>query len=327
MTSGDIQSYIDGVLKHDRRMISKTITLIESTLTAHKKAARLVIDQLLPHTGKAIRLGVTGVPGAGKSTFIEALGMLLVKKGYSVAVLAVDPSSVRSGGSILADKTRMGKLSAEEDAFIRPSPSGGTLGGVASRTREAVIVCEAAGFDVVIVETLGSGQSEVAVASMVDFFLMLMISGAGDELQGMKKGVLELVDAVAVNKADGDNIQRADFAKKQCETALHFSTPSSPNWSPHALTCSALNLTGIHEIWDTVLEHREKMSSTGELEMKREKQALEWMRFLVKEGLVEWFYKNSNVKKIMPKIEKEVEEGTSVPTTAADSLLSCLDDK
>jgi len=297
MTSGDIQSYIDGVLKHDRRMISKTITLIESTLTAHKKAARLVIDQLLPHTGKAIRLGVTGVPGAGKSTFIEALGMLLVKKGYSVAVLAVDPSSVRSGGSILADKTRMGKLSAEEDAFIRPSPSGGTLGGVASRTREAVIVCEAAGFDVVIVETLGSGQSEVAVASMVDFFLMLMISGAGDELQGMKKGVLELVDAVAVNKADGDNIQRADFAKKQCETALHFSTPSSPNWSPHALTCSALNLTGIHEIWDTVLEHREKMSSTGELEMKREKQALEWMRFVVKEGLVEWFYKKLQCQK------------------------------
>ncbi|MBW2596748.1 MAG: methylmalonyl Co-A mutase-associated GTPase MeaB, partial [Deltaproteobacteria bacterium] len=203
MISGDIQPYIEGVLRHDRRIISRAITLIESTLPAHKKAARVVIDQLLSHTGKAIRLGITGVPGAGKSTFIEALGMMLVKKGYSVAVLAVDPSSVRSGGSILADKTRMEKLSVDENAFIRPSPSGGTLGGVASKTRETMLVCEAAGFDVVIVETLGSGQSEVAVASMVDFFLMLMISGAGDELQGMKKGVLELADAIAVNKADG----------------------------------------------------------------------------------------------------------------------------
>ena len=327
MISSDAQLYIEGVLKHDRRMISKTITLIESTLPAHRKMARLVIDQLLPHSGKAIRLGITGVPGAGKSTFIEALGMLLVKKEYRVAVLAVDPSSIRSGGSILADKTRMDKLSVEENAFIRPSPSGGTLGGVASKTRETMLVCEAAGFDVVIVETLGSGQSEVAVASMVDFFLMLMISGAGDELQGMKKGVLELVDAIAVNKADSDNIQRADFAKKQCETALHFSAPSSPSWFPPVLTCSALDLTGIHEIWDIVLEHREKMSSTGEMEMKREKQALDWMRFLVKEGLVEWFYKNPRVEKIMPKIEKEVEKGTTTPTAAADKLLFFLDDK
>ena len=327
MISNDIQPYIEGVLKHDRRMISKTITLIESTLPAHKKMARLVIDQLLPHAGQAIRLGITGVPGAGKSTFIEALGMLLIKKGYSVAVLAVDPSSIRSGGSILADKTRMEKLSAEENAFIRPSPSGGTLGGVASKTRETILVCEASGFDVVIVETLGSGQSEVAVASMVDFLLMLMISGAGDERQGMKKGVLELVDAIAVNKADGDNIQRANFAKKQCEAALHFSAPSSHNWFPPVLTCSALNLTGIHEIWDTVLEHREKKSSTGELEMNREKQTLDWMWFLVKEGLVEWFYKNPYVKKIMPGMEKEVEEGTTTPTAAADKLLFFLNDK
>ncbi len=327
MTSSDIQPYIEGVLKHNRRMVSKTITLIESTLPAHKKTARRVVDQLLPFTGKAIRLGITGVPGAGKSTFIEALGTFLLHKGYSVAVLAVDPTSTRSGGSILADKTRMEKLSAEKNAFIRPSPSGGTLGGVASKTREAMLVCEAAGFDVVIVETLGSGQSEVAVSSMVDFFLMLMISGAGDEIQGMKKGVLELVDAIAVNKADGDNTQSARFAKKQCETALHFSTPSSPNWSPPVFTCSALNVTGIPEIWDTVLEHRKKMSSTGELKMKREQQALDWMWFLVKEGLLEWFYASPSVKTIMPKLEKAVQEGAITPTAAAYKLICFLEDR
>ena len=327
MISADIQTYIDGVLRHDRRMISKTITLIESSLPQHKKMARLVIDQLLPHAGKAIRLGITGVPGAGKSTFIEALGMVLVKKGYSVAVLAVDPSSVRSGGSVLADKTRMEKLSAHENAFIRPSPSGGTLGGVASKTRETMLVCEAAGFDVVIVETLGSGQSEVAVASMVDFFLMLMISGAGDELQGIKKGILELIDAIAINKADGDNTQRAAFARKQFETALHFSAPLSPHWSPPVLTCSSVELTGVQEIWDTVLEHRERLTANGELEIKREKQALDWMWFLVKEGLAEWFYKNPYVKTMIPKIEREVEEGKTAPTTAADKLLFFLDDQ
>jgi len=327
MTAADSQPYIEGVLRHDRRMISKTITLIESALPEHKKMARLVIDRLLPHTGKAIRLGVTGVPGAGKSTFIEALGMMLVEKGYSVAVLAVDPSSVRSGGSVLADKTRMERLSTQENAFIRPSPSGGTLGGVASKTRETMLVCEAAGFDVVIVETLGSGQSEVAVASMVDFFLMLMISGAGDELQGIKKGILELTDAIAINKADGDNIQRAAFARKQFETALHFSAPSSPSWNPPVLTCSSLELTGIEEIWNAVLDHREKLTETGELGLKREKQALDWMWFLVREGLAEWFYKNPYVKTMIPKIEREVEEGTTAPTTAADKLLLFLEDK
>jgi len=250
-----------------------------------------------------------------------------VKKGYTVAVLAVDPSSVRSGGSVLADKTRMERLSTQEGAFIRPSPSGGTLGGVASKTRETMLVCEAAGFDVVIVETLGSGQSEVAVASMVDFFLMLMISGAGDELQGIKKGILELTDAIAINKADGDNIQRAAFARKQFETALHFSAPSSPNWYPPVLVCSSLELTGVEDIWNVVLEHRKKLTATGELELKREKQALDWMWFLVKEGLAEWFYKNPYVKTMIPKIEREVETGTTAPTTAADKLLFFLNDK
>ncbi len=327
MKAADTQPYIEGVLRHDRRMISKTITLIESALPEHKKMARLVIDRLLPHTGKAIRLGITGVPGAGKSTFIESLGMMLVKKGLTVAVLAVDPSSVRSGGSVLADKTRMERLSTQENAFIRPSPSGGTLGGVASKTRETMLVCEAAGFDVMIIETLGSGQSEVAVASMVDFFLMLMISGAGDELQGIKKGILELTDAIAINKADGDNIQRAAFARRQFETALHFSAPSSPNWTPPVLTCSSLESTGVEAIWEVVLKHREKLTETGELELKREQQALDWMWFLVREGLAEWFYRNPYVRTMIPKVEREVEEGTTAPTTAADKLLFFLDDK
>lgn len=326
MTTANVQDYTRGVLEQDRRMLAKTITLIESSLPAHQKLARGVIDLLLPYTGKAVRLGITGVPGAGKSTFIESLGTMLVQKGYRVAVLAVDPSSVRSGGSILADKTRMEKLSVEEKAFIRPSPSGGTLGGVARKTKEAMLVCEAAGFDVVIVETVGAGQSEVAVASMVDFFLVLMIPGAGDELQGMKKGIMELADAVAINKADGDNVRKANLAKKQYETALHFLNPSSPNWTPPVLTCSALEKNGIDEVWETVSDYRKKLTATGELKAKREKQNVDWMRFLVKEGLGEWFYKKPYVKEMIPKIEREVEQGTTAPTTAADKLLFSLDD-
>ena len=326
MTTASVQDYTRGVLEQDRRMLAKTITLIESSLPAHQKLARGVIDLLLPYTGKAVRLGITGVPGAGKSTFIESLGTMLVQKGYRVAVLAVDPSSVRSGGSILADKTRMEKLSVEEKAFIRPSPSGGTLGGVARKTKEAMLVCEAAGFDVGIVETVGAGQSEVAVASMVDFFLVLMIPGAGDELQGMKKGIMELADAVAINKADGDNVRKANLAKKQYETALHFLNPSSPNWTPPVLTCSALEKNGIDEVWETVSDYRKKLTATGELKAKREKQNVDWMRFLVKEGLGEWFYKKPYVKEMIPKIEREVEQGTTAPTTAADKLLFSLDD-
>ncbi len=327
MISADAQPYIEGVLRQDRRMISKTITLVESSLPEHKEMAGFVIEHLLPKTGKSIRLGITGVPGAGKSTFIEALGMILVKNGYKVAVLAVDPSSVRSGGSILADKTRMEQLSVEGNAFIRPSPSGGTLGGVASKTRESILICEAAGFDVVIVETMGSGQSEVTVASMVDFFLILMLSGGGDELQGIKKGTLELADAIAINKSDGDNVQKADFTRRQLETALHFSLQTHNNWSPPVFTCSARGLNGIKEIWDAVLKHREKMAANGELDIKRRKQAIDWMWFLVREGINEWFYKKAYVRAIMSKMEKEVEEGLTSPKTAADKLLLFLDGK
>ncbi len=231
MTQKELDYYVQGVTSQNRLVMAKTITLIESTLPAHQETARAVMDALLPHTGKAVRLGITGVPGAGKSTFIESFGMMLTQKGLRVAVLAVDPSSPRTGGSILADKTRMEKLSVSESAFIRPSPSSGTLGGVARKTRETMMICEAAGYDVIMVETVGVGQSEVAVASMVDFFLVLMIAGAGDELQGIKKGVLELADAITVNKADGDNIDRAKLARQQYETAMHLLSPPSPDWS------------------------------------------------------------------------------------------------
>ncbi len=321
MISDDPQFYVQGVLKCERRVLAKTITLIESSLSAHQDLARTIIDLLLPYTGKAIRLGITGVPGVGKSTFIESLGTMLVKKGHRVAVLAVDPSSKRSGGSVLADKTRMEKLSIDRNAFIRPSPSGGTLGGVARKTRETMIVCEAAGFDVMIVETVGVGQSETTVASMVDFFLLLMISGAGDELQGIKKGILELADAVAVNKADGDNVKRAEMARKQYETALHFLAPSSPNWTPPVFTCSAMEMIGIDEIWESVLAHHKRLALTGELQANREKQAVDWMWSLVKEGLKERFYQNPEVKKLLPEIIKEVESGKTASTLAAARLL------
>jgi len=318
MISNDPQHYVQGVLDCNRRVLAKTITLIESSLSSHQELARTIIDLLLPYTGKAVRIGITGVPGVGKSTFIESFGTMLVEKGHRVAVLAVDPS-------VLADKTRMEKLAVEKRAFIRPSPSGGTLGGVAKKTRETMIVCEAAGFDVMIIETVGVGQSETTVASMVDFFLVLMLAGAGDELQGLKKGILELADAVAINKADGDNIEKAELARKQYETALHFLTPSSLTWRPPVLSCSALEMTGIDLIWETVLDHRKKLTGSGELDANRKRQAVDWMWSLVKEGLKERFYKNPEVNKMLPGILKEVENGTTASTIAASRLLFLLD--
>jgi LAO/AO transport system kinase len=325
MISEDPQEYVEGVLAGDRRTLSKTITLIESSLTAHQEIAGKVVDRLVAHSGKAVRLGITGVPGVGKSTFIESLGMMLVDQGHRVAVLAVDPSSKRSGGSVLADKTRMEKLAVEARAFIRPSPSGGTLGGVARKTRETMIACEAAGFDVMIVETVGVGQSETTVASMVDFFLVLMIAGAGDEIQGIKKGILELADAVAVNKADGDNIEKAELARKQYANALHLLMPATPSWTPPVLTCSALEMTGIDVIWETVLNHRKKLMHTGELEEKRQKQALDWMWALVEEGLKLRFHKSSEITQLIPKMKKAVISGKTAPTVAASILLLATD--
>ncbi|MCD6224690.1 MAG: methylmalonyl Co-A mutase-associated GTPase MeaB [Deltaproteobacteria bacterium] len=324
MIPEDPQYYIHGVLDRNSRLLAKTITLIESSLPAHQELARNIINKLLPYTGKAVRLGITGVPGAGKSTFIESLGLHLLQKGHSVAVLAVDPSSTRGGGSILADKTRMEKLSVAADAFIRPSPSEGTLGGVTRKTRETMLLCEAAGFDVIIVETVGVGQSETTVASMVDFFLVLMIAGAGDELQGIKKGVLEIADALAINKTDGDNVQKAMMAGKEYETALHFLRPVSSTWSPPVLNCSAIEMTGIDEIWNTVLKHRKKFTATGEFKTKRKKQSVDWMWSLVEEGLKEKFYKNPGVKKELPAIMGDVREGSLAPTVAASRLLSLV---
>jgi LAO/AO transport system kinase len=320
-----VQDYIDGVLAKNRRIVAKTITLIESSLPSHQEMAKAIVDALLPHAGKAVRIGITGVPGVGKSTYIESFGLQLVKQGHRVAVLAIDPSSSKSGGSIMGDKTRMEKLSLEQQAFIRPSPTGGTLGGVARRTRETIVVCEAAGFDVIIVETVGVGQSETTVASMVDFFLVLMLAGAGDELQGIKKGVLELADAIAINKADGDNIQNAQKAKIEYEKALNLLTPSSKNWSPPVLTCSAVTLDGIEDIWQTILDHRKKLEISGELREKRRRQALDWLWALVEEGLKDRFYRNPNVEKSLPQIIKAVEKGKTAPTIAADTLLNLHD--
>lgn len=320
----DPEYYVQGVLDQNRLMLARTITLIESTLPAHQELARTIIDRLLAYTGNAVRLGITGVPGAGKSTYIESFGTLLTREGHRVAVLAIDPSSTRSGGSILGDKTRMEKLAVNPAAFIRPSPSGGTLGGVARKTRESMLVCEAAGFDVVIVETVGVGQSETTVASMVDFFLVLMIAGAGDELQGIKKGVLEVADAIAINKADGDNVMRAEMARKEYQAALHLLMPDSPNWSPPVLTCSALSMKGIDKIWETVLEHRQKMTASGELAAKRKRQALEWMSFLLDEGLRGWFFNDPEVKASLPLLRRDVENGVLSPTAAAGRLLGKL---
>jgi LAO/AO transport system kinase len=323
----DASHYVEGVLANNRRILARTITLIESSLPDHQQLGREIINRLLPNVGNAVRLGITGVPGVGKSAFIESLGMLLVEKGQRVAVLAVDPSSSRSGGSVMADKTRMEKLSAQKNAFIRPSPSGGTLGGVARKTREAMVICEAAGFDVMIVETVGVGQSETTVASMVDFFLVLMLAGAGDELQGIKRGVLELADAVAINKADGDNIKRAETARKEYETALHLLGPKSTAWTPPVLTCSAFEPATIERIWETVIEHKNKMIATGDMHLKRKQQALDWMWFLLEEGLKERFYKHPDVKKRLKEIVFNVEKGEITPTTAAQDLLFLIDNK
>ncbi|MGD2272375.1 MAG: methylmalonyl Co-A mutase-associated GTPase MeaB [Desulfobacterales bacterium] len=324
MTSDDPQYYIKGVLEGDRRVIAKTITLIESSLPRHQDLSTQILDDLLPNTGKSIRLGITGVPGVGKSTFIENFGMELIQKGHRLGVLAVDPSSKKSGGSIMGDKTRMEKLSVHEQAFIRPSPSGGTLGGVARKTRETMIICEAAGFDVIIVETIGVGQSEIMVASMVDFFLVLMLAGAGDELQGIKKGVLELADAIAINKADGDNIKRTQQAKREYEAAMGLLYHPSPVWSPPVLTCSALTKDGLEQIWNIILDHRKKLSASGELTEKRKQQALDWMWSLVEEGLRDQFKHNPSVKKRLAKITGEVEKGVIAPTSAAAELLELM---
>jgi LAO/AO transport system kinase len=321
MTPND---YLQGILSGNRRAIAKTITLIESRLDEHQKTAFEVMEMILPYTGNSIRLGVTGVPGVGKSTFIENLGVHLADKGHKVAVLAVDPTSSRSGGSILGDKTRMEQLSAHPNTFIRPSPAGDTLGGVAARTREIMLVCEAAGFDVIFVETVGVGQSETSVASMADFFLVLMIAGAGDELQGIKKGVLELADGIAINKADGDNIKAVERAKSDLELAMHLISPATPTWTTPVVTCSSVIEGGTKGVWDIVLDHRKKFQGSGEFEQRRRQQSLEWMWTLVEDGLKRRFKNNEKINRAIPEISRQVEDEKMTPSAAAATLLSYL---
>jgi LAO/AO transport system kinase len=317
-----IDELTGGVRSGDRRALAKAITLVESTRRDHQADAQRLLERLLPHTGTAVRLGVTGVPGVGKSTFIEEFGMYLLGEGKRVAVLAVDPSSARSGGSILGDKTRMARLAAEDAAYIRPSPSGGSLGGVARRTREAMLVCEAAGYDVVIVETVGVGQSETAVASMVDFFLVLMLAGAGDELQGIKKGILELADALAINKADGDNVARATRAAAEYRAALNLLRHTSPNWDPPVVTVSAAEGRGMSNVWSIVLDHREKMRAGGELDAMRRRQQKAWFWNVLEEELRGRFLARDDVRALLPEIERQVEAGTLPPTEGARRLLA-----
>ncbi len=315
------ESYVEGVRAGDRRQVAKTITLLESRRPDHARLAREVLEKLAPDSGRAVRVGITGPPGVGKSTLIEALGLELIANSHKVAVLAVDPSSPVSGGSILGDKTRMERLSHAEQAYIRPSPSGGTLGGVAHRTREAMLVCEAAGFDVVIVETVGVGQSEAEVASMVDFFLVMLQPGAGDELQGIKKGVLELADALVVNKADGETRQAALRTQGEYAQALRLLRPRSESWTTPVLAVSALEGEGLSELWAGVLKHRHQTTQSGELQERRRGQARAWLQRLLREGLEAEFRASPRVAQLLPELEAQVEERRATAPEAARRLL------
>jgi LAO/AO transport system kinase len=308
----------------DRATLARAITLIESKRADHRSEAHHLVQELLPATGKAVRLGITGAPGTGKSTTIDALGTWLTGKGHKVAVLAVDPSSSRTGGSILGDKTRMPRLSTDPNAFIRPSPSSGTLGGVAAKTRETMLVCEAAGYDVIIVETVGIGQSETAVADMTDFFLVLMLPGAGDELQGLKKGIVELADMVAVNKADGDNVERARLAAGEYRAALNILKPQSEAWSPPVVTYSALTGQGIAELWAGVLRHRDKTAASGEHDERRRAQQVKWMWTMLEERMTTRLRSDPAVRPKLRQAEAAVAAGQLAPTLAVEEIAGLL---
>src|SRR5947209_3929758 len=320
----DVARLAGGIRAGERAVLARAITLIESKRADHQRAARRLVQELLPHTGLAIRAGITGMPGVGKSTTIDALGVFLTNQGHRVAVLTVDPSSSRSGGSILGDKTRMARLANDPCAFIRPSPASGTLGGVAAKTRETMLLAEAAGYDVVLVETVGIGQSEITVADMTDFFLVLMLPGAGDELQGIKKGVVELADMIAVNKADGDNIKRANAAAGEYHAALHILTPRSPSWAPPVVTCSALTGEGIAQLWEQVLGHRGQLSASGEFAARRREQQVKWMWAMLEDRFHLRLKSDAKLKARLPAIEKSVAEGTLSPALAVDEIAIAL---
>jgi LAO/AO transport system kinase len=316
-----IDDYVNGILSGNRVILSRAITLVESSHPDHQATAQAVIERCLPHSGKSIRLGITGVPGAGKSTFIEALGVMLVKKGHKLAVLAVDPSSERSKGSILGDKTRMEELSGMDPAFIRPSPSAGSLGGVARKTRETIILCEAAGFDTTIVETVGVGQSETTVHGMVDFFLLIQLANTGDELQGIKRGIMEMADAIAINKADGDNIPKAKVARTQFSNALHLFPPTESGWVPVVETCSAYTKDGIENIWNIVENYVKHTKSNGYFEHNRHEQSRRILSETIDEALLANFYHNPEIKRRLKSTIDEVLKGQVSPYIAANLLL------
>ena len=323
-SEADVARLAQALRAGHRAQLARAITLIESRRADHQQTARQLVQMLLPATGQAVRVGITGTPGVGKSTTIDALGSYLTQQGRKVAVLAVDPSSTRSGGSILADKTRMPRLAADPNAFVRPSPASGTLGGVAAKTREAMLLCEAAGYDVMLVETVGTGQSETAVADMTDFFLVLMLPGAGDELQGIKKGVIELADMLAVNKADGDNVKRASAAAAEYRAALHIISAGSELWTPPVVTFSGLTGDGIAELWKRITEHRERMSAAGALAARRREQQVKWMWAMLEERVMARLKSDPALRARLPKLEAAVAAGRTSPAIAVDELAKSL---
>jgi len=322
MPENPAQSQADAIRAGDRRALARAITLIESTHPDHRLRSEALMTELLPHAGNSIRVGISGVPGVGKSTFIETFGLEIIEKGHKVAVLAVDPSSPKTGGSILGDKTRMEELSKNQSSFIRPSPSSGTLGGVARRTREVMLLTEAAGFDVIIVETVGVGQSEIAVSALVDMFILLIVPGGGDELQGIKKGIVELADLIVVNKADGDLSAAAERAKRDYSAALHLLRAGSKGWHPTVKTCSSLEKHGVSDIWDTVEVFRDAVLATGEFTARRRGQAKAWMWDEVNESISRALRSNESVAAILPTLEASVLKGDIAPTQAARRLLA-----
>ncbi|MFF3564867.1 methylmalonyl Co-A mutase-associated GTPase MeaB [Streptomyces sp. NPDC002574] len=320
----DLDAYVKGVLDGSRAWIARAITLVESTRPDHRELAQRLLTELLPHAGKARRIGISGVPGVGKSTFIDAFGTMLTGLGHRVAVLAVDPSSTLTGGSILGDKTRMERLSVDRAAFVRPSPSAGTLGGVAKATRESMVVVEAAGYDVVLVETVGVGQSETAVSGMVDSFLLLTLARTGDQLQGIKKGVLELADVIAVNKADGPHERDARAAARELSGALRLMQSADAAWTPPVLTCSAREDTGLDVVWERLEQHRALLDSDGRLEAKRRDQQLEWAWSMVRDELLGRLRDHPEVRRLAPEVERRVREGTLTATSAAERILDAF---
>ncbi len=317
-----IDDYVNGVLNNNRTLLAKTITLIESNSEKHFELAHKILKNILPYSGKSIRIGISGVPGAGKSTFIEAFGIYLINKGYKVAVLTVDPSSSVTKGSILGDKTRMEKLSTKPECFIRPSPSSCTLGGVTRKSRETITICEAAGYNIILIETVGVGQNEIAVRSMVDFFLLIMIPGAGDELQGIKRGVIEIADALLINKAEGDNKTKAEIAKTDFSNALHYLKPNVDGWNTPVETCSAINNIGIDKAWEIIDEYINLTKKTGFFETRRKQQSREWFHSLVENGLKQKFNSNKNIQNLLPKLEEDVVANKIFAIDAVKKLLS-----